>query len=83
MKNTDIQKIRQLLKDITDAVNRGESNPTKRQCLRNATEALTLLPCETCEAAHTTSCPDCQPKSCVCCEEITEENAHLHRNCGK
>lgn len=28
-------------------------------------------------------CPDCQPKLCVCCEEITEENAHLHRNCGK
>ena len=28
-------------------------------------------------------CPDCQPKSCVCCEEVTKENAHLHRNCGK
>jgi hypothetical protein len=20
---------------------------------------------------------------CICCEEITKENAHLHRNCGK
>ncbi len=28
-------------------------------------------------------CPDCQPRTCVCCEEVTEENAHLHRNCGK
>ena len=27
-------------------------------------------------------CPDCQ-KHCVCCEEVTKENAHLHRNCGK
>ena len=26
--------------------------------------------------------PD-EPKMCICCEEITEENAHLHRNCGK
>ena len=24
-----------------------------------------------------------EPKLCICCEEITEENAHLHRNCGK
>ena len=40
-------------------------------------------PCKRCEEAHTTSCPDCQPRTCVCCEEITEENAHLHRNCGK
>lgn len=24
-----------------------------------------------------------EPKFCICCEEITEENAHLHRNCGK
>jgi len=24
-----------------------------------------------------------QPKMCVCCEEITNENEHLHRNCGK
>jgi hypothetical protein len=29
------------------------------------------------------SMPDCQPKLCVCCDIITEENAHLHRNCGK
>ncbi len=37
-------------------------------------------------------CPKCfslmmaekaQVKLCICCEEITEENAHLHRNCGK
>jgi len=32
-------------------------------------------------------CRKCQrntePKLCICCEEITEENAHLHRNCGK
>ena len=24
-----------------------------------------------------------EPKLCICCEEITEENAHIHRNCGK
>lgn len=24
-----------------------------------------------------------EPKLCICCEEITKENAHLHRNCGK
>lgn len=24
-----------------------------------------------------------KPNLCICCEEITEENAHLHRNCGK
>lgn len=24
-----------------------------------------------------------KPKLCICCEKITEENAHLHRNCGK
>ena len=24
-----------------------------------------------------------EPKLCICCEEITEENAYLHRNCGK
>lgn len=24
-----------------------------------------------------------EPQLCICCEEITEENAHLHRNCGK
>ena len=28
-------------------------------------------------------CSDCQPRTCVCCEEVTKENAHLHRNCGK
>lgn len=24
-----------------------------------------------------------EPKLCICCEEITKENAHLHLNCGK
>ena len=24
-----------------------------------------------------------EPKFCICCEEITKENAYLHRNCGK
>lgn len=27
--------------------------------------------------------PEEEVKLCICCEEITEENAHLHRNCGK
>ena len=54
---------------------------------------LVLLPCPTCQTCDGSGkdpnqgslepCPDCQPKSCVCCEEVTEENAHLHRNCGK
>lgn len=26
---------------------------------------------------------DIEPNLCICCEEIAEENAHLHRNCGK
>ena len=59
-------------------------------------QALALLPCPTCDGDEQIllprvgmpgvdwePCPDCQPRYCVCCEEITEENAHLHRNCGK
>ena len=62
-----------------------------------ADQALALLPCPTCNGTgkkmstdfhggtfgNYLPCSDCQPKYCVCCEEITEENAHLHRNCGK
>ena len=59
-------------------------------------QALALLPCPTCsdsgriptfdqasQTADADPCPDCQPRTCVCCEEVTEENARLHRNCGK
>ena len=59
-------------------------------------EALAILPCPTCNGMGIVQteksgysitpcipCPDCQPKLCVCCEEVTEENTHLHRNCGK
>ena len=39
-------------------------------------------PCRKCSELYEKTLgpkPDCK-KYCVCCEEITEENAHLHRN---
>jgi len=77
MKNTDIQKIRQLLKDIVDAVNCSESNPTKRHCLRNVKQALALFPCETCGGVGYKP----RPKGTSSCRFLFCQD--LTRSCGE
>ena len=94
MKPTDITKIRQHLKNIEEYYTKRNGQLRSPMYVRQELkQALDLLPCSTCNGTGYVGpfklgyaaelCPDCQPRTCVCCEEVTRENAHLHRNCGK